>query len=447
MKQSYLLFGSIVFLLFIGCSNENDTPYPESAMPEIRVERDNLYSVPGRKFVIKADLKGDLGLKSLKLGIPELFLDKEIVFLSDTLTKEYKLTYEFLAPADTEDSDKYKVNLTLTDVSNNSVSKELTLNLDGDFNAPALSNIKPANGSVFFVTDNMKVDISFDVADVTGIDSVLVYAEDLDINEKIKVGGSKNYSFGKTYSMKDELKSYEVIVTTVDNFAEPNKASKTISFSVLKELTEMYLADVSKGTDLTADVFGVPMYYHKKQDGVFTFKYYADSDNKEIYFLGQESSFEPHCFGVTEDDKLENSGTAQPIVLPTKGYYEIRMNPATLTYTATMYAPGSPVHTPGNITMCGSGWKDAGWNSANTEFLLSANTENPYQLYRASLPLNGAGVSITISAPGWAYPWWRLDMNGIIGFLGGGNHTYTGAEGAYLFVMDTELERAWLTKE
>lgn len=32
--------------------------------------------------------------------IPELYLDKEIVFQTDTLVTEYKLAYEFLAPKD-----------------------------------------------------------------------------------------------------------------------------------------------------------------------------------------------------------------------------------------------------------------------------------------------------------------------------------------------------------
>lgn len=68
--------------------------------------------------------------------IPEFYLDKEIVFPTDTLVTEYELAYEFLAPKDTKNEDVYKVNLALEDVSGNVVTKELTLHLDGDFNAP-----------------------------------------------------------------------------------------------------------------------------------------------------------------------------------------------------------------------------------------------------------------------------------------------------------------------
>lgn len=265
MKQNYLLFVSIMLLLLVGCKDDNESSYPDSAAPEIVVKRNELYSLPNRKFVIKADLKDDLGLKSLQISIPEFYLDKEITFPTNELVTEYELAYEFLAPADTKGTDTFKVNLLLTDVSGNSVTKELTLHLDGDFNAPSLSNVKPTDGSVIFQSEDMQLDISFNVTDVTGIDSVIVTVDDLKINEKIKVGGQKEYTFEKTFAIPSDLRSYEIIITTVDNFVEPNKKSQSIKFSVADGLTEMYLADVPVSTDLTEDIFGVPMYYHKKK--------------------------------------------------------------------------------------------------------------------------------------------------------------------------------------
>lgn len=447
MKTRYFLFCFILFSLLTGCKDDDEKSYPDSAAPEIVIERNELYSVPNRKFIVKADLKDDLGLKSLKISIPEFYLDKTVDFSKDSLLKDYKLAYEFLAPSDAKSSDRYTVNLILTDVSGNAVSKDLTLNLDGDFNAPVLSNVKPIDGSVIFAIENMKLNISFDVTDITGIDSLIVSVEDLDILEKIKVGGAKTYTFDKTYSMPSDLKDYEITVITRDNFVEPNRTSHKISFGVTDGLTAMYLADVSKDTDLTSDIFGVPMYYHKKNGGVFTFKYYADKDNKEIYFLGQETSFEPHCFGLSANgSSLENSSTANPVILPEKGYYQIEVNPATLTYTATPYTPTSLPYNPAHITICGNGMEKGDWDPNNTDLLLSANTDNPYQIGRL-LNLTGSDVAITITSPGWSSPWWRLDANGVIIFLGGGNTSYKGAVGTYKFILDSELERATLVKE
>ena len=57
MKQNYLLFVSIMLLLLVGCKDDNESSYPDSAAPEIVVKRNELYSLPNRKFVIKADRK------------------------------------------------------------------------------------------------------------------------------------------------------------------------------------------------------------------------------------------------------------------------------------------------------------------------------------------------------------------------------------------------------
>lgn len=146
-----------MLLCFMGCSDDEGISYPTSDAPEIKVLRDELYSNPNRKFVIKADLKDDLGLKSLKIVIPEFYLDKEIVFPTDTLVTEYELAYEFLAPKDTKNEDVYKVNLALEDVSGNVVTKELTLHLDGDFNAPNFSNVSPQDGTVQLLESKMGI--------------------------------------------------------------------------------------------------------------------------------------------------------------------------------------------------------------------------------------------------------------------------------------------------
>lgn len=447
MKRNYLFTTWVLLLLLLVGCKDDETSYPSSSAPEIRVERNELYSVPNRKFVIKAELKDDLGLRDLKISIPEFYLDKKITFPTDELLTEYQLAYEFLAPADTKKTDQYKVLLTLTDVSGNSVSKELALYLDGDFDAPKISNLRPSDGSVILRSEDTKVDIAFDVTDVTGIDSVIVEVADLNICEKIEIGGQKQYSYSKTYSIPSDARSYELIITTLDNFVEPNRKAQKVSFSVAAELKSMYLADVSKDTDLTEDIFGVPMRYHSKKDGIFNFKYYADTDNKEIYFLGQESSFFPHCFGsVAEAGKLENSPSAEPVILPKKGYYEISVNTSNMTYTAIPYTPTSKIWNSSNITICGNGIEQAGWDPNNTDLLLSSNPDNPYQLER-SLKLTGEGITITITSPNWGDPFWRLDADATVVYLGGSNYTYPGERGNYKFVMDTELERAILIKE
>lgn len=460
MRHVTCFIACMALLWLSGCDDNESNTYSESANPEITVVRDELYSVPNRQFTIKANLKDDLGLKSIQIQIPEFSLDKMIEFSTDELLTTYDLVYKFLAPKDAEPNKKYDVKLTLTDVSGNSVTKELQLHLDGDFAVPVVANLKPSNGTVLLktATETMTLTVSFDVTDETGVGEISVQQQELGIDEKIDAGSVKSFHFEKSYDIPSELASYALSIKVSDTFIEPNTETMIVNFDVAEGLTNMYLADVPLGTDLQADdIFGVPMYYHSQVDGVFSFKYYADTDGKELYFLGQESSFEPHCFGYASDGVLLKSSSATPIVLPRKGYYKIEVNPVALTYTVTPYIPESTIFATGDVNspnqkiLVANGATAAtaniSWDiripDANT--LLTSDPARPYIL-KKDVELTGGDVQITVTAPGWN-PFWRLNRNGVAIFCAGENSNYKGKAGLYEFTLDTELERMTLKKK
>jgi hypothetical protein len=443
MKKNRLLFLLVLFSAFIGC--EDDTSFPASANPEIALETNEVYGGPNRKFEIKASLIDDLGLKSVNIRIPEFQLDKVITFSTDTLVKNYDLSYFFLVPEGKVTSDKFEIELLVTDVSGNLVSKKINLRLDGDFDAPNLSNIKPINGSVVFKSANTQLKISFTAEDITGLDKLTVSCAALGINDIITVGGAKNYNYSKSFSIPSELKTYDILITAKDNFLTPNEATTKVAFTVADGLTEMYLVDLPLGSSLSKDAFGVPMRFHSKSGNEFSFKYYADSDNKKIFLLGQEASFEPNCFGLSANGSLENSITTNPIILPTKGYYTIKIDAINLTYTFTRYTPTKAVinlaATP--IYVHGAGFTGEGWSGQPNTLPLAADPSNPYRLVR-ELKLSGGDIAMTPAGAGWA-PFWRLDTFGIVPFNAGANATYRGVTaGTYIFTLDTELERSTL---
>lgn len=444
MKKMKLLLLFILFSALVGCDNSEPT-FPASGNPNIVVGSNEIYGGPNRKFEIKASLNDDLGLRSIQIKLPELDLDKVIEFSTDPLLKDYELGYSFLVPENKLITQQFEIELILTDVSGNVVNKKLKLRLDGDFEAPKLTNLKPVNGSVVFKTNDTKVTVSFTAQDVTGIDKLNISCAVLGINDIVTVGGAKSYNYSKTFSIPSDLKTYELLIKAKDNFLTPNENTTKLSFTVAEGLTEMYLVDLPLASNLTTDAFGVPMRFHSKSGNVFTFKYYADSDNKKIFLLGQEVSFEPHCFGLSSGGGLENSTTTNPIILPTKGYYNISVNPIDLTYTVNRYTPtSSPINlstTP--ITICGNGIQNGGWDPSSTALALSADPSNPYRLTR-EVRLDGTGVAMTITGNGW-WPFWRLDNYGIAPYAGGGNATYNGVPaGTYIFTLDTELERTTL---
>ena len=445
MRKIKLLLIFVSFSAFIGCE-PNDSSFPASGNPNIVLESNEIYGGPNKRFEIKASLNDDLGLRQVNIRIPELQLDKVISFTTNPLVKEYSLNYKFLVPEDKLLSDTFEIELLLTDVSGNTTSKKINLRLDGDFDAPKLTNLKPINGSVIFKNVDTKLLVSFTAEDVTGIDKLTVSCEALGINDVVTLNGEKIYQYSKSFSIPSDLKTYDILVTAKDNFLTPNEATTKVSVTVADGLTEMYLVDLPISSNLNRDAFGVPMRFHSKSGNLFTFKYYADTNNKKIYLLGQETSFEPNCFGLTADGALENSVASNPIILPNKGYYVVTVNAIDLTYSVTPYTPTkAPINlTSTPIFVQGDGFEGGGgWTGQPNTLPLMADSSNPYRIFR-ELKLTGGNIAMTPAGAGWS-PFWRLDTFGVVPFNGGTNAIYAGVPaGTYIFTIDTELERSTL---
>ena len=463
-KNVFLFFLALFAVLITGCQN-NESDYAPSDNPTAAVSTKEIYGAPSRKFEIKAALADDLGLKSVQIQIPELSLDKVISFSTAPLLTKYDLSYFFDVPANRGTSEAFKIKLIITDVSGNAVNEEINLRLDGEFAAPAISMITPKEGSVILLSTSNLMPLNFVVNDDSGIDFIQIQCAALGIDEKVQLTGSpQSYTFNKTYTLPVTAADYTLIITAKDKFAIPNTGSLSINIVATNEYPAIYLCDQPKGTSLTTDAVGVPMYFHNKTGQDFEFKYYADKDNKEIYFLGQESDFAPHCFGLNASGELADDVASSPIILPSKGYYTIKINPNTLKYTAAKYTPGSKVWADvANglwhdeeakrkpfVSVCGGGIQGADWDTwtawTQTGLHLANNPNNPYQLV-GEYTLTGT-MEATFTGQWWS-PSWRLIKNGIATMSPGenGNAKYPAAPGVYKVVLDTELERVFITKK
>nr|WP_315203350.1 hypothetical protein [uncultured Flavobacterium sp.] len=461
-KIKFLFFLAFFAILFTGCQ-DNEDDFPSSENPTLAVGTTEIYGAPNRKFEIKATLADDLGLKSVRIQIPELSLDKVISFATDPLLTTYDLSYLFDIPADRGASEAFKIKLTVTDVSNNSVDQEIKLRLDGEFTPPAVTMDSPKEGAVILLPSSNIMKVKFMVNDDSGIDFVRVTCTALLIDDLVQVNGAQSYTYEKDYALPRTDASYVLTITAKDKFVQPNTGATNINVIASNDYPAIYLCDQPKGTNLTTDAVGVPMYFHDKNGQDFEFKYYANTDNKEIYFLGQEGDFTPHCFGANGAN-LAYGSSVSPIVLPTKGYYKIKMNPKTLTFSVAKYTPTSKVWADiANglwhddealrkpfVSVCGGGIKDANWDTWNawvqTGLHLSNNPNNPYQLV-GEYTLTGT-MEATFTGQWWS-PSWRLIKNGIATMSPGenGNAKYPAAAGVYKVIVDTELERAFVTKK
>jgi len=463
-KIKFLFFLTFFATLFTGCQ-DNETGFPSSEKPTLVAGTTEIYGAPNRKFEIRAALADDLGLKNVRIQIAELSLDKVITFETDPLLTSYDLSYFFEIPADRGTSEAFKIKLTVTDVSGNSVDQDINLRLDGEFDAPAITMNTPKEGAVILLSTSNEMAVNFTVNDNSGIDFVQVQCAPLGINDIIQLTGApQSYTFSKTYILPITAANYVLTITAKDKFTIPNTGALNINVVATNEYPAIYLCDQPKGTNLTTDAVGVPMYFHDKNGQDFEFKYYANTDNKEVYFLGQESDFGPHCFGLTTSGNLTDDVTSLPIILPTKGYYKIKVNPNTLIYTVTKYTPSSKVWADiANglwhdieaqrrpfVSVCGGGIQGATWDTwdawVQTGLHLANNPDNPYQLV-GEYTLTGT-MEATFTGQWWS-PSWRLIKNGIATMSPGenGNAKYPATPGVYKVVVDTELERAFITKK
>ena len=468
-KIKFLFFLGLFFLLFTGCQENSEPSFPSSDDPTLVAATTEIYGAPNKKFEIKAAIADDLGLKNVRIQIEELSLDKVITFKTDPLLTAYDLSYFFEVPADRGISESFKIKLTVTDVSGNAADQEIDLRLDGEFDAPAIALNTPKEGSIVLVSSGSQMNINFTVNDNSGIDFVKVECTALGINDLIQLTGSpQSYTFNKSYTLPVTSASYVLTITAKNKFSIPNTATLNVNFKIDNsyptEYAAIYLCDQPKGTDLTTDAVGVPMYFHTKSGQDFEFKYYANTDNKEVYFLGQNADFGPYMFGYKSAGSLKAGTDSDPIVLPTKGYYKIKVNPATLVYSVVKYTPSSTVYA--NIanglwsdtaslrrtfvSICGGGIKDATWDTwdawTQKGLHLANNPDNTYQLV-GEITITGT-IEATFTGQWWD-PSWRLINNGIATRSPGanGNEKYPAAAGVYKVVLDTELERAFITRK
>lgn len=476
-KIKFLFFLGFLSIFFSGCQEDKEPSFPSSAKPTLVVATTEIYGAPNKKFEIKAAIADDLGLKTVRIQIAELSLDKVITFKTDPLLTAYDLSYFFEVPANRGMSEAFKIQLTVTDVSGNSEAQDINLRLDGEFDAPAIAMTTPKEGAIILVAAGSQMQVNFTVNDNSGIDFVKVECVALGINDLVQLSGSpQSYTFNKSYTLPITSANYVLTVTSKDKFVKPNIGKLDVNFKIDNayptDYAAIYLCDQPKGTDLTTDAVGVPMYFHTKTGQDFEFKYYANTDNKEIYFLGQNLDFGPYQFGHNAAGSLKAGLDSAPIVLPTKGYYRIKVNPVTLTYSATKYTPSSQVWDVSNgkwldasawnsnplqsifIGIAGEGfdveknWEP--WNAWNNtpSLKLDNNSSNKYQLIGELTVKSAGNIKITFTGQWWK-PEWRLIKNGVAtrNFGTTDNEPYPTTPGIYKVILDTELERAFITRK
>lgn len=464
---------TVAGLGFQSCSDDDGNfTAVDDQNPVIKLSTDHLRTEPGREFTISGEVTDADGIRSIRLVNEDMYLDKTINLLElypDTLFHTYQLSYNYTAGTDWADDEEYPVKITAEDVVGNTAEVEQLVTPDGDFTAPEFTSAPSQNITVLL--QNPKLTLNCSVSDNKALKYIKVSVPGLDINDSVAISGTA-YDFKKVYTVPQTEASYEMTLTVGDAFDNTATSTSTISVSEMPDFEKMYLADVTEASQLTSDLFGVPMLIDHTGAYQYTAHYYNQKAGTGIRFIPQKADFNPICFGIdpnTNNTLTSDPAQAQPIVLPNVGYYEIKFNAITGEYSVSTYKPTSEPFPQGQTTtingqsgkyelaLAGSGLPGAGDWSVNDPLVLTQDPNNPYLFYTECKLTKGTEVGFTItpkdfSGSGWwVEPYWRFENgnndsgeNEYNTKNGGNNMTnvIVPADGTYRFEFDSELLRS-----
>lgn len=335
--KTKLLFISFLLLL-LNCSD--DDAISVDSTPEFNSVENSVSSLPGETFTFKGVVSDPAGIKSVNISYEPWFLNKTIV--KDSLPKSYNISYNFKVPNDAIANSTHTIPIIVTNAGNVNSTQNIVITLDKDIAKPQINITSPIDASTVLIGSNNEINLDIAVTD-RELSEFKIESDIL--NETIAITGT-SYNYKKSLNITNPNK-YTFKISATD--ASGNVSTKTVSVNVLNNLSfdVMYVTDVTDEALLSSDLFGIPYTTSAStastEDGfVFTAKYYSKSVNSEVRFLAQKTSFSPFSFGAINNSgglALGNSSSVNPIVLPSIGYYEIKMDLRDSSYKITPYTP------------------------------------------------------------------------------------------------------------
>lgn len=393
MKARFLHGAALWTFLFAatlttGCSDDNDYKDVDGQNPTLELVSEHVHSNPGKEARLVATITDADGIRSIRLRNADLYLDKTIDLLEiygEPLTT-YKLEYAITLSEELPRMTDYPIIITVTDIGGRTIDQTIIVSTDNDSTKPSISFM--AEGEVTAVAaEDGTIPYHFIVEDEQAIDYVEVSVPALDIMQRFEAEGKTRIDGFVGLAVQSGV-TYEIALKVVDTFA--NEASTTASYKVnivseMPDFQKMYLSDVEDLSQLTSDVFGVPM--RIERTGAYTYKanYYSEKAGTEIYFIPQKTDLYPIRFGKDpgNPDKLTSDPSlAEPIVLDQAHvYYEFTFNIQNGSYTMRTYSIDEAIdpipHVYGSETF--DVWANGEWI---TEFRFGYMTGKPYDIQR-----------------------------------------------------------------
>ena len=358
-----------LFVLFghSACTEDDGPGYPDvdSAAPELQVT-ERIQTEPGRDVHVTGKVLDADGIARISLSCPGLYVEKTIDLLAikEELLHEYDLDY-LVRIDENEIGELYELEVAATDVGGRTTSRQVTIDLNGDFSDPVFASV-PSGSLAVIVKEgetSTTLPLSLRVTDNRGVDRIEISIPDIELTRTVSGGGMQDFS--TTVDLEDITfnltpggsVTYKVLLTAYDLSGRTVEASFNLTISGLTDFEEMYLADVMNERDLTSDILGVPMLCKHTGEYTYVAEYYNRTANTAICFIPQTTSFSPIMFGADPADKSKLTyESPERILLPEAGvYYRIEINTQNGTYSLETFPVDEAIdpvpHAYGSISL------------------------------------------------------------------------------------------------
>lgn len=338
-----LLVFPLLLLWCTGCSDDEDYTDVDGQIPTLSLNSSHIQSGAGRTITIEGVINDKDGISVVRLECPDLNLDKiiDIINIYEKPLETYELSYKFNIKKD-QKGEQFTIKVSAIDIGGRTVSEEVLVTMDGDFENPVFT-LSPDKNVTVLIKSETKFNLRFSVSDDRALDYVTIDIPGVEgFNPlELSVNGVKKFDYANQIFLPNVVQDYNVTITAIDKVGLTSTVTSVISVSEMPDFEKMYLSDVSTVDELNSDVFGVPMRIERVGAYQYKANYYNSKAGTEIFFLPQKSDFSPICFGLDPEDNsklTDDPEIAKPIVLEQANvYYEITFNTLESTYSVSSY--------------------------------------------------------------------------------------------------------------
>lgn len=403
MKNKIFYIVCLMAAALVGCKDDD---YNDNNAPAIKLSQTEIHWVPGREMNIEAKITDETGIRNVYVRNADFGLDETIGF-GDGVIKDFALTYPFTIPEDLPVDGSYVVEVSAVDFSGNMSTENVNVYTDGDIDPPVFETCPPMVVDLI-AAQGMSYTMKFGMSDNRALASLAIVCDDLGIDETVGLDGTFA-SFSYEIPLPDEEKNYTVAYTLADEAGFTVEGTTEIRVSKSPDFDNMFLTDVFTDAELRKDAFGVPAVMDKKAPYEFEMIWYNRVAGAEYLFIPDDTTLDPHVYGLSEDGTALAYGSTRHIVLEKQGYYHIAINTMEGTLSVEEYDPGN-VDVP-EIYIVGENLEGFGsWDLSNPDAILQPDPQNKYLL---SITVGLVTDSnFKLATAGWGKEWVAIPDKG-----------------------------------